>query len=199
MSRFAVVLLLFLVPTTARADERPGLQWVRTVWIDHTFTVERDYPNYEFYLLGCRSDMPAERLPLTPSNPVRVSGPGEKSRYKWALIYAVRKSRLAPFGDAPPPYDWFAENEGAEVVKLKTSTYFLYFSKTLLFTDNRERAEITYRIEVGLDGRLVKVSENAGNPWVKWGGWIVVGLTVLVGGACFGVWKVMRIGRLCKQ
>ena len=187
MSRRAAVVLLLLVPATAHADGGSPLPGVRSVWIDYIFTVEQDYPEYEFYLTSSTGLVAAERLTVTPSNPVRVSGPGEDYRYKWATVYAVRKSLLAPFGDKSPPNAWFSQN--AERVEM------LDFRKSLLFTDNRERAEIVCRIERGPDGwRLVQVSENAGDQSVRWT-WIAFGVLAAAGTIWLGFWFLKQLLR----
>jgi hypothetical protein len=185
----ASVILLFVVPATARADGGDPFPGIRTIWIDCTFTVDRDYPDYEFYLLPTRDDFPAERLPITPSNPVRVSGSGEQYRYVWCWIYVVPKSLLAPFGDSPPPRDWFSKTPG---LRFRDG---YSFRKAVVFTDNRKRAEITCRIEIGPDGdRIVQVSENAGDAWVKWA-WIAAGVLLMVGVLSLGLWSLRRIRR----
>jgi hypothetical protein len=172
--RTAAIVLLLLVPAIACADAGSALPVVRPVWIDFIFTAEQDYPDYEFYLVSeiefSMGFYPMERLLLTPSNPVRVSGsgpgPDEDTRYKFgAKVYAVRKSLLAGWA-VPPPRTWFLKNRDGLVLlgEIPDSR------ASLPFTDNRDRIEITYRVEVGPDGgRLMKVGENAGNPWVKWG------------------------------
>jgi hypothetical protein len=192
VSRFVAAAMLTLVPAAARADGGPGLPGYRLVWKDIVLTVEQDYPDYEFYLLS-EGNFPAERLPLSPSNPVRMSGPGENYRYKWARAYAVPKSLLAQFPDSLPPRDWLQKNVGKGPVKLELPEYWLDFREALLFTDTRDRVEVTYRVEVGPDGgRLVKVAENAGNPWVRWG-WIATGVLVPVGVIGLGLWYVRRV------
>jgi len=71
----------------------------------------------------------------------------------------------------------------------------LHFRTAVWFTDTRDQAEITYRIEVGRDGEgLVKIGENAGNPWVKWG-WIAAAVLVPVGIVGLGLWQVRRVRR----
>lgn len=192
MSRPMAVVLLLILPAVTRADGGFGLPGIRTVWVDFVFTVEQDYPDYEFYLIPDYSPL-AERLPLTPSTPVRVSGPGENYKYKWARVYAVRKSLLVQLPEPPTDPKWFWQNEGTGVVRLELPEYWLAFRKNLPFTDTRDRVEITYRVEVGPDGgRLVKVRENAGNLWVR-RGWIAAGLLFSVGVVGLGIWRVRQI------
>jgi hypothetical protein len=189
------VALLLLLPTVAQADGAASLPGFRTVWKDIIFTVEQDYPDYEFYLVISGHQFPAERLPLSPSNPVRVPRPGEDGRYRWANAYAVRKSLLAQLPDLPPSHDWFQLNKGKGVVKLEHAAVQLDFRESLLFTDTRDRVEITYRVEVGPDGgRLVKVAENAGDPWVR-RAWVAAGALVLVGIVGLGIWRLRRVRR----
>jgi hypothetical protein len=183
--------VLLLVPAIARADVGPALPEVRGVRIDFIFTVERDYPDYEFYFVSQMqwlSNFPApERLPLAPSNPVRVSGLGlgqkEDGRYRYgAKVYAVRKSLLAEL-TGPPPRSWFLDKRDGLVLLGETPDSH---AASLPFTDNRDRIEITYRVELGPDGgRLVKVGENAGNPWVKWGR---IAAAVFVSIVFFWIW-----------
>lgn len=198
MSRPAVAaVLLFLLPRTAVADAGSPGPVVRTIWIDCTFTVDQDYPAYEFYLLPGIDLQPSEqvlpeRLPITLSNPVRVSGSGEQYRYWPCPIYAVPKSLLAELGNKPPSRDWiFANSRRVQVVD-----YTIYFRKGVWFTDNRERAEITYRIEKDEKEpngwRLVKVSESEGNPWVR-RGWVAVGVLLAVGFVVLGFRSVRRL------
>jgi hypothetical protein len=190
-------MLLLLVPASARADGAPIIPGTRSVWIDFIFTVERDYPDYEFYLVSPAmflADQPAERLPLTPSNPVRVSGsgPGPNADIRYAAgakVYAVRKSLIA--GRPGPPHTWFFEKRNELVLVGETPDA----REILLFTDNRDRIEFTYRVEVGPDGgQLVKVGENAANPWVK-RGWIAAAVFVslgITGLTLRWVWRVRR-------
>lgn len=197
MPRPAAVALLLLLPAVAQADGGPPFPGYRTVWKDFIFTMEHEYPDYEFYLLSEGSgDFPAERLPLSPSSPVRVSGPGEPFRYKWANVWAVRKSALTQFAGSPPPRDWLRNSNGKEAMMLRLDGSDLDFRTVLLFTDTRERVEITCRVELGPDGgRLVKVAENEGNPWVRWG-WIAAGVLVPVGLIGLGIWRIRRSRRV---
>jgi hypothetical protein len=77
----------------------------------------------------------------------------------------------------PPQHEWFLKNRNELVLLGETPS-----SRTSLpFTDNRDRIEFTYRVEVGADGgQLVKIGENAGNPWVK-RGWIAAVVFVSLG------------------
>jgi|GEM_PF-6854961 len=188
MRRIAALLVL-LVPATVRANA--GSPGMRTLWIDYTFTIEPEHADYEFYLLWPDDREPAEKLPLSPGNPVRVSG--DVYRYT-ALLYAVRKSLLAPFQGSPPPRSWFRENEGRGVERVQGLKYSsLDFREAVWFTDNRQRAEITCRIDVEPDGvKLVVVSENRGDPWVRWG-WIVGGALAMAGVTGLGFRWIRRI------
>jgi hypothetical protein len=198
MPRVASVVLLLLVPATARADAAPIVPGYRGVWVDFIFTVEQGYPGYEFYLVSPLSWMdshPPERLPLTPSNPIRVSGsgpgPGEDNRYKYgARVYAVRESLLTG-GTGPPSRTWFFRERDGLVLLGETPES----CAALPFTDNRERIEFTYRVEIGPDGgQLVKVGENAGNSWVK-RGWIAAAIFISLGIVGLGlrwVWGARR-------
>ena len=57
---------------------------------------------------------------------------------------------------------------------------------------DRERVEITYRAEIGPEGgRLVKVWENAGDPWVK-RRWMAAGILIPVGLIGLVVWRIRR-------
>jgi hypothetical protein len=183
--------LLLLAPDIARADAGPFLPGEPNVWIDFIFTIDQDYPDYEFYLLTL-DDSPPERLPITPTNPVRVSGPGKDYRYKWARVYAVRRSSFADFRGPLGRKEFDGSRAG---VVLLGSDYPLDFRTALPFTDNRDRVEITYRVEVGPDGgRLVKIGENAGDPWVR-RGWIAAAISVSIGIIGLGLWGVKRIWR----
>ncbi|VTS00014.1 unnamed protein product [Gemmata massiliana] len=188
MSRTAAVVLLLLVPAIARADAAPIIPGFRTVWIDVTFTVERDYPDFEFYLLGPYFDDQPEKLLLSPSASVRMTG-GTGSRYSHAQVYAVRKSQLTEL-PGPPSAEWLRwHREGVcpEEINFRTA---------LLFTDTRDRIEITYRVEVRQDsGHVVKIGENVGNRWVE-RGWIAAAIFVPLGIISLGLWRVRRVRRL---
>jgi hypothetical protein len=178
----------------ARADMGPA-PGGRYIWNDFIFTVERDYADYEFYLLPNAYYSPKyehhppepEKLQLSPESPVRVSGPGEDFRYGDAEVYAVQKSQLTQFKGSPPPRDWLRANLGRGVEKLTVpdEAYRLYFRTHAWFYDRRDRAEFVYRVEMGPDGgRLVKVSENT-SPWGT-RGLIVAGVLTALGAALLG-------------
>src|SRR6185295_9091818 len=91
MLRTAPVVLLLLVPAAARGDAGsvPG----RDVWINYTFTVEQDYPDYDFYVVT-NLDAPAVRMPLSPTTPVRVLG--EECQIYALEVFAVKKPLRPP-------------------------------------------------------------------------------------------------------
>jgi hypothetical protein len=79
-------------------------------------------------------------------------------------VFAVPKGLLGPDPDASLRAEWVGEQKRNGALKLGE----LSFRVDLPLYDRRDPVEVTYRIEIGSEGgRLVKVSENAGNPWVK--------------------------------
>jgi hypothetical protein len=193
MSRHAAVLLLLVLPATACADAGSSFPGIRSVWINYTFTVEQEYPDYDFYVLTTMHKT-AVQVPLSPSTPVRLSG--EEYPAAWGLLFAVKKPLRPPDRN---PWDieaWLHGSKGRGVVVLGPSEYeYLRFGSSLPFTDNRKSVEIVYRVELGPDGsRLVKVSENVGDPWVRWA-WIAVGVLMAVGFVGLGFWSLRRMLR----
>ncbi|MBN9121478.1 MAG: hypothetical protein J0I06_20400 [Planctomycetes bacterium] len=188
MTRCAVPLaLLAVLLAPAGADAGFGRPGTHIVPADYILTVDRDHPDHAFYLLG-DVNAPPVRLPLAPSDPIRLFG-GKQYGYRWAQVFAVRNALLAEF-TGPPPREWLqAPRDG--VVPFDR----LDFRTTLPFTDTRDRVEITYRVEVGPDGaRLVQVGENAGNPWVE-RGWIAAAVLASAAAIALGVWVVRRVRR----
>jgi hypothetical protein len=79
MSRSIAAVLLLLLPATACANAGPALPGWRSVPVNFTFTVEQEYPDYEFYL-QINADTPPVWVSLTPSTPVRLSGADPRTR-----------------------------------------------------------------------------------------------------------------------
>jgi hypothetical protein len=163
--RFAALAALLSLPGDLLANVPPP-PGARHVWVANVFTIEEDYPEWEFWLVSTFGPGYVHRLPVTPSNPVRVPARGLNSEhpewdYDYADIYAVPRGATAPFGDSSPPYDWFFKARGAVVLGTVDARGSVWF------TDNRQEIEVTYRIEVG-PGRLVEVSRNSGDPMYRW-------------------------------
>src|SRR5262245_57379025 len=86
VSRTAAVLVLLLAPALARADAGPPSLLSHPAWVDYVFTVEQDYPDYEFYLVTegfSEGFFPPERLPLNTAAPARVAA---EPRYKFRQV-----------------------------------------------------------------------------------------------------------------
>jgi hypothetical protein len=164
MTRPLAVALALLTPALARADASPVP--TRHLPVRVTLTVDRDYPDHEFFLVR---DKRVERIPLTPSNPVAVASEDWNGYVFSIAVYALPKAELAPFGGTPPPAEWF-DREEARPFRVGT----LYERGRADFYDNRDRIEVTYLLRVGPEGRgLVQLSENEGSKWVK-GAWCFV-------------------------
>jgi hypothetical protein len=183
------MVLVLALPASIQADGVSSLG-LRTVPIVYTFTVDREHPDLEFWLVSrLMPPTPVDRLPVTPSQPVRVTPSGLSEPYAWAHIYAVPKRLLRDFDGRSPPAHWFygqGQDGAFQIGTIKSHG-------VVPFNDTRQQIEITYRIEVeASSGQLVEVSQNAGNPWVKWGG---VAACIFVpfgifGLALFGLWRV---------
>jgi hypothetical protein len=204
MSRAVAVALLVLLPAVARADGGPMLPGYHKVPLIATLTVDRAYPDYVFFLVNWSGTSRVERLPVSPSEPVRLLPDGRIGAFRDWSVHAVPKNLLAPHA-GPDPQDchWFVEQKSRGVMGLlgpgsggEPSLAMIDFGgHDLPFYDCRDRVEITYRIEGGPGGWwLVKVAENAGDPAVR-RGWAVAGLMLAAGAAGLGLWVVRRMTR----
>lgn len=161
MTRPLVVAFAILTPALARADV--AFVPERHPSVRATFTVDRDYPDYEFFLVQHKQ---VERVRPTPSNPVVAESENWGGSLFSMRVYAVPKASLAAVEQPLPPADWF-EREEIKPFRLGT----LHERGRVDFYDNRDRIEVTYLLRVGPESRgLVQLSENEGSKWVK-GAW----------------------------
>lgn len=139
-----------------------------------TVTTDRDHPDYVFFLVNWSGTPrfgrpPVERLSVSAADPVRIEPDGRIGGYRDWTLHAVPAGLLnPPGGSTPTDCSWFTHPERrGEVGSLET---FDFGSHSLPFYDDRQRVDVTYRLERDTGGwRLAKVAENAGSPWAKWG------------------------------
>jgi hypothetical protein len=159
-----------------------------------TLTVDRDYPEYDFFLVN--GGAPVERLPLTASSPIQLLPEGRTGGYREWTVRAVPRS----LGAVPSGAEWFTDNSKAGIITFferedRWALRIDFGANSLPFYDNRDRIEITYRLEIDGDrGRIIKVSENVADPWVK-RSWAAGGMFFIVGVGWLGVWISRRIIR----
>jgi hypothetical protein len=193
VKRFMALVSLLLLPGALRANT-PAPTGYRDVPVVHIITTEHDYPEWEFWLVPrTKPGGVFGRLPVTPAHPMRVHPELPGGHYGQSYLFAVPKNLIAPFAGGAPPNEWFLDQRGHGVVELGLIDYP---SRILPFTDNREQIEITYRIEMGPDGgRLVKVSENAGDPVYRWTRKISCCCLLPLGITAVVVWLGLRLVR----
>lgn len=163
MTRTAGVVALLTLPAAARADMAPPPH-LRAVPLVVILTTDQDHPDFEFFLVNWAGGKP-ERLALSAASPVVLLPDGRTGAYREWTLHAVPKRLLPPDGPMPAGADWFGRHREPGTASFGT---FDFGYNTAGFYDDRERIEVTYRVEHGPDGwRLVKVGENAGSRWVK--------------------------------
>ena len=188
MLRTAALGLLALLPGVARADVGVAL---RRVPVHVTLTVDRDYPEFAFLLVGPEPKTVLRVWPTAADPAVARSGDAGGSFFA-CEVYVVPKAALVKFDRALPPAQWFAEKEGSRYLAGQ-----IHARPILDVFDNRDRIEKSYRVQqVGDAFRMDLVSENQGNRWVK-GAWVGIccglpALTVSAAVALAGVWAARR-------
>ncbi len=196
-ARFVAPIVLLSLPAPVRADAAPfplSGPSGSTVPVVYTFTAERDHPEWEFWLVWQDGSAP-ERLVVPPANPVRVTDKGRKKQEHNVMIcYAVPKRMMPALEGAPVSTAWLQKHDqfGNGVLGRDRLT----FRQQLSFGDNRERVEITYRIESGPNGpHLVLVWQNSGDPVYRWVRVIPCCYLFPLGLAVFGIWALRRTVR----
>src|SRR4051794_34287078 len=101
MTRLLALALVLLAPALAHANgARPGVKYVRH---HHVFQLDREYPEYAFFLFGPRNCDP---LPLRADAPARVTAEDWRFHSRWALLIAVPREDLAELNGANPTWEW---------------------------------------------------------------------------------------------
>lgn len=187
MHRIVVFGLLALSLNVARADvgARP-----RQVPFQVTLTVDRDHPEFAFFLVNTEFNK-VQRVSPTPTDPVIIKSDDTGSRYFFRDVFVVPKTELIQFDQSLPPAQWFNHED-----HFKYGAGSIYVRPILDIFDNREQIEKTYVFQYSGDVfRLELQSENKGNRWVK-RAWSVIccGLPS-VAIALSGLWIVRRSKR----
>lgn len=191
VTRAVALAAVLLLPAFARADAAlfPPLPGGSHVPIVYTFTIEQDNPEWEFWLVW-HDGSSAERLPVSATNPVRVSAVERKREPSPGIVFALPKW-------LSKTYEGKSEVDFEETRRWVTNgAVFLDHIRTsreLPFYDNREQVEITYRIEFG--PRMVEVSENRGDAWYRWSRLVSVCFLFPLGLALLGFWARRRLTR----
>lgn len=192
MKRVTALVMVLLLPGMARADAGPFPNYFRPVTI--TLTVDRNYPDHEIFLVGHFQGSSAEvrRVSLSPSDPLVFRS--EEVRSSDFEVYAVPKRELDRLGQPVPKLEWFNRINPEPANEFYAGR--IGDRGRVDFDDNRDRIEKTYRIEVLPEGsRVVLVSENEGNPWVKRGWGAICCVLPSVGIALLGLWLARRLFR----
>src|SRR5262249_19576182 len=162
--RATVLGLLALLPDVSRADVGLAL---RRVPVHVTLSVDRDYPEFAFFLVDSERNT-VQRVSPTATDPVVVKSGDPGGSLFWSQVYVVPTTELATFDGALPLAKWFDEKE-----RSGSWAGQIHARPILDVYDNRDRIERSYRLQkVGDAFRVDLVSENQGNSWVKgaWGG-----------------------------
>ena len=191
MVRTVIVGFLVLFPQVARADVGVSL---RRVPVHVTLAVDRDYPEFAFFLVESEGNT-VQRVSPTAAGPVIVKSGDPGGSYFVSEVYVVPITELAKSDRALPPAKWFQEKE-----RRRYNAGQISARPILDVFDNRDRIEKSYRVQqVGDTFRVDLLPENRGNPWVgrAWVGLCcgLPALTVSVAVALTGLWAVRRTRR----
>jgi hypothetical protein len=166
MDRTLALACVFLLPTFVHADmavlpQRRGLP------VQVTITIDRDSPDYEFFVVDNEKNS-VERVSLTTAQPLILKSEDRDGFLFGLSIHAVPKADLvAQNGGETRHKEWLERHENRK--------YFagsLYERGRVNFTDNRDRIEKSFVLRILPDScRLELVSENHGNRGVE-GGWV---------------------------
>ena len=187
MNRLIPLSMILLLPCFAHADM--GLPGNRIVPVQVTIAVEREYPDHEFFLVEGQR---AERIRITPSEPLVLRSEDHHGHVFGIYVHAVPKADLALLDEgALPTAEWFKRDENR-----KNIAGSLHVKGRVVFTDNRDRIEMSYILRVFPDScRLELVSENHGNRWVERGWTGLCCVLPPVGIGLLGIWLARRLFR----
>lgn len=189
MNRLIALAMILTLPSFARADM--GLPGDRRVPVTVTITVEHDHPDHEIFLI--ERDR-VERIRLTPAEPLILRS--EDNRTFGLTVHVVPKEALRKLEPgALPAKEWLGTPSGSPEVR-KYWAGSLHEKGRVGFSDNRERIEKTYLLNIHPDScRLELVSENAGNKLVSLGWFGLCCVLPPVAIAAFGIWLVRKLFR----
>lgn len=193
------VVALILVPVLsgiASADGGPFQTPSRYVPVTITLTVDREYPDHVVFVVRpqYRSSSVVQRVTLSPSEPMVFRTDEDHLRPTPAdfVVYAVPREVLDRLGQPVPNKEWFNPDPANPFLAGD-----MIERGRLSFDDDRERVEKVYRLEILPEGsRVVLVSENAGNRWVKLACSVVCYGFPTVAIALFGIWLARRLFRI---
>lgn len=154
---------LAMVPAVSHADVGVAL---RRVPVYVTLSVDRDYPEFAFFLVDPERPV-VQRVSPTATDLVVVDFGDAPGSNFWYEVYVVPKVELMRFEQTLPPAQWFREGE-----RSKCRAGLVHVRPLLDVFDNRDRIEKAYQIQrSGETFRVDVLSENQGNRWVAeaWG------------------------------
>jgi hypothetical protein len=182
MTRLLALALVLLAPALARANAAvPGVKYVRH---HHVFQLDREYPEYAFFLSGLGPEW--EPLPLRADTPLRVIAEG--GRYDWYAVemVAVPREALAELNGANPTGEWLRKHEGKVLWSER-----IPFREDMRSWYSPDEAETEHRVSIA-DGkvRLETVSEKRSRSWL--GSAVAAGALLSAGIAGLGFWVIRR-------